>query len=92
VIGRLRRWWANVELDRVDAELARWLVDDGSLSLSPLDGPLNEERLRIRERRLRAVERLERAGGRDPHPAFLRAPTTAQRDGWERRHRSVQSP
>lgn len=81
MIRRLRRRRAELELDRVDAEIARWLVDDGTLSLSPLDGKKTAPRAALRLARLEAVRVLEEAGGRDPWPTVLREPTEAQRAG-----------
>lgn len=84
----LRRWWALRKLDEVDAEIARWFVDDGTLSLEPLDEETPSlHRIDLRRRRREAVARLERAGGRDPWPTVLREPTDAQRRGYAERRR-----
>jgi hypothetical protein len=91
VIGRLRRWLAHVELDRIDAEVARWFIDDGHLSRKPLDRPLGLDamqdptRAALRVRRMEAVRRLEAVGGSDPWPSVLREPTEAQRAARSRR-------
>lgn len=86
MIRRLLRLLAEIKLDRVDAEIARWYVDDGQLSQHPLDRPaLNGVGLGLRQRRLRAVAALERAGGRDPWPTVLEDPTELQRAAWPRR-------
>lgn len=82
-IARLRRR-AQIELDQIDADVARWLVDDGSLSLDPLDGPLSGWRVELRVRRLAAVRHLVAAGGVDPWPSVLAPPTAAQRNEYLR--------
>lgn len=79
------------ELDKVDAEIARWFVDDGTLSMFPLDAATpqiayeNGHRTHLRNRRLRAVRRLRDFGGVDPWPSVLREPTVAQRAAREAR-------
>lgn len=79
-LKRFLRWRAELALDRLDAEVARWLVYDGSLSLAPLDAPFSEWRRKTRERRIELVDALEAAGGRDPWPSVLTLPTQAQRE------------
>lgn len=73
----IRRARAHARLDKVDAEIARWFVNDGVLS-NP-DTMLDRCR-ELREERLKVVAALEAAGGHDPHPTFIRPPTDAQRD------------
>lgn len=87
MIRRVRFWLAMLALDRLDAEIGRWYVNDGQLSEYPLEGIQSSHGWDLRRRRLAAVARLERAGGRDPHPPWLREPTEAQRAGWKARHR-----
>ena len=84
MVRRLRRWRAQLRLDRVDAEVARWYVEDGQLSPLPLHGSINYG---LANRRMRAVRALVAAGGRDPHPSFMRLPTDAQRRGAATRNR-----
>lgn len=85
MIGRrLRRWIAEWRLVQIDAEIAHWFVDDGTLSLAPLDHPAYAQdavtpRASIRRSRLAAVRRLEAAGGRDPWPTVMREPRQEQR-------------
>lgn len=82
----LRRRRALARLDRIDADIARELVHDGSLSERPLDARVLSVRRRdLRDARLEAVRRLEKAGGRDPWPTVLRPPTPLQREGFARR-------
>lgn len=77
-----RRLLAELRLERLDAEVARWYVPDGQLSTEPLNGKLSGVGLDLRARRLLAVAKLEKRGGRDPHPSFLRPPTAAQRKAY----------
>ena len=78
------RWLAELNLAVVDADVARWYVDDGQLSEEPLTGSPNPE---LRAARQRAVDLLEFVGGHDPHPVFLAPPTEAQRAYVEARRR-----
>lgn len=70
---------AEILLALVDADVARHYVYDGQLSTAPLDGSLSPTGVELRAARLAAVAELERQGGRDPHPLFLREPTPEQR-------------
>lgn len=87
----LRRWSARFELDKIDAELASWLVDDGALSEHPLGGSLSEWRRDLRKRRIAAVAKLEAADGRDWNPILLRLPTEAQREAVRIRNESLEA-
>jgi hypothetical protein len=79
LLTSFKRARASAKLDRLDAEVARVYVYDGQLSLNPLGGGPTEWSLSLRKRRLAIVAELERHGGRDPHPVFLREPTALQR-------------
>lgn len=88
----LLRLVAEVRLALVDADVARYYVNDGTLS-DPLghNGDCSEVRpgeydapderyggRALRRRRLAAVEALEAADGRDPHPTLTRPVTDGQ--------------
>lgn len=81
----LRRKIAMLRLALVDADIARWFVDDGSLAVNDEGEVLPDFKQELRERRLRAVAQLERVGGRDPHPTFTRPRTPAQQRAWKER-------
>lgn len=82
-IKRYRRLRAEIALALVDAEVARWYVNDGQLSDRPLGrAQLSGIGVELRVQRLEAVAELERFGGRDPWPTVLLEPTEAQRFGW----------
>lgn len=82
ILRRIRLILAEFALAEVDAEVARWYVHDGQLSTEPLDGSLTPAGRSLRELRIRAVKRLQQAGGQDPWPSVLRPPTAAQREGY----------
>lgn len=69
----LLRRIAYHRLALVDADVAHWFVNDGSLH-NPGDYSMP-----LRRRRDRAVRDLEHLGGHDPAPVLVRAPTDVQR-------------
>lgn len=93
VVARLVRRHYERELERIDAEVAHWFVNDGTLSTWPLEAPSeaaaaeDTHRVELRRRRLRAVARLRRWGGSDPWNSVLDLPTVMQREWWDSRYR-----
>lgn len=81
MIRSIRRAFAERAVDRVDADIARYFVDDGTLA-EPCS---TDTQAALRGQRIRAVERLVRSGGRDPHPTFTRPLTAAQEAAQHRR-------
>lgn len=67
------RWLAEVKLDRIDADVARWYVDDDALRYA--DGE-SEHKAELRDRRRVAARNLRLLGGADP---------TGASQGFERR-------
>jgi hypothetical protein len=75
------RHLAGLALAVVDADVARWYVDDATLcDAEPMTPRLYSHTRELRDRRERVVQLLEAAGGRDPHPTFTRPLTVEQRD------------
>lgn len=72
-LGRLpvARWLAQIPLALVDADIARYFVDDGSLAINEPADRLAESARDLRSRRLRAVRLLTWLGLHDPHPDWL---------------------
>lgn len=78
-VNAIRRRAAARHLDHIDAQIARWLLDDGCLYYA------EDDKSRVLACARRAVARdLELAGGHDPHPSFTTPRSAAQNEAFAR--------